>query len=149
MAKRSFQVASGDFVGLAGLADLRKDLRQLDKEAPKMLREELKAVVMAVAKKAAQDVPVRSGKAKRSVKGFTSGNWAGIKGGTKKGVPYYGWLDFGGVLKATGGRRNTQTQHEAKEGGRYIYPTIAKESKTIQNRLYAAIDKALERADFE
>ena len=42
-------------------------------------------------------MPVKSGRARASVKSGVSGNNAYVQSG-KKAVPYVGWLDFGGVL---------------------------------------------------
>lgn len=109
-------------VRVEGLAELRRALGGIDKALPKHLAKRLKAVGERVAANARGRMPSRSGRARSSVKAGTSGNTAHVQGG-RKAIPYYGWLDFGGTLRPTGGRRNTQRRPKLKKG-RYLYPAI-------------------------
>ena len=113
---------SRDAVHVEGLAELRKALAYVDKDLPKNLRKKLIPIAQKVAERARQGMPVRSGRAKASVKGSVSGNNVYVQGG-KGTVPYYGWLDFGGRLKPVGDRHNTQMRPVIR-GGRYLYPAI-------------------------
>lgn len=114
--------ASGDAVRVEGLAQLRAALGKIDKGLQKELRGRLLKIAIRVGERAAQKVPVRSGRAKASIKASVSGNRVYLQGG-KKTVPYYGWLDFGGRLKPVGRRFNTQ-ERPVIAGGRFLYPTI-------------------------
>jgi hypothetical protein len=109
-------------VHVEGLKELRRSLGQIDKQLPKNLRGRLKRVGDKIAARAAQSMPKRTGRAAGSVKAGVSGNTAYVQTG-KKTVPYAAWLDFGGTLKPTGGRRNTQVRPRIP-GGRYLYPAI-------------------------
>lgn len=82
-----------------------------------------------------------TGRAEGSLRTVMSGNRVAIVGG-KKRVPYYGWLDFGGRLRAQGGRRNEQYRPRKKKG-RYIYPAIDAKRKVVAK----AADKAIVAAN--
>lgn len=84
-------------------------------------------------------MPSRSGRARGSVKSGVSGNVAYVQGG-KKNIPYYGWLDFGGVLKPTGRRRNTQVRPVLRKG-RFLYPTIEEMRPDIERDSVAAFEE--------
>lgn len=130
---------SGNPVGVEGLAELRRALGQIG-GAPlqKNLRARFLVVGQEVAADARAHMPEKTGRAKGSVKAGVSGNNAYVQGG-RKTVPWYGWLDFGGVLKPVGGRKNTIKRIRIK-GGRYLYPAIGRK----RNHITAAAEKALE-----
>lgn len=135
-------------VQVEGLARLRRQIRRLDPEIDKALRDELKAVGEVVAADARARVPVRSGRARASIKVSVNSKGVFIKGGTPKRVPYYGWLDFGGRLQSSRGRRNQQDRPKRKHG-RYIYPAIyANRSRTVR-AVERATDRAIKRAGLD
>lgn len=121
-----------------GMAEWRKALGQIDKQLQKDFRTRIKAVADEVAADARQRVPVKSGRARRSVKAGVSGNRAYIQEGGNA-APYSRWLDFGGVLKPTGGRKNTIIRPVIK-GGRYLYPAI----NANEDRIRRGAEKAFE-----
>lgn len=127
-------------VEIIGLREFRRDLKKIDPELQKQLRSELLDLGKEIADDARADVPVRTGRARDSIKAGVSGNNAYIQGG-KKTVPYYAWLDFGGVLRPTGGRRNTQVR-EFRKDGRFIYPAIDRARPKILDRAEKAFDNA-------
>lgn len=127
---------AGDAIHVEGLAELRKTLGQIDKELPKRLRVKLRKVGEKVAADARADVPVKSGRARASIKAGASGNTAYVQGG-RKTVAYFGWLEYGGVLKPTGARRNT-IKRERKPAGRFLYPAIKRNSEHITREATAA-----------
>lgn len=129
---------SGSAVRVEGLAELRRALGGIDKALPKKLAKQLKAVGEKVAANARGRMPSRSGRARGSVKAGTSGNAAHVQGG-KKTVPYFGWLDFGGTLKPTGGRRNTQHRPKLSKG-RYLYPAIEQMQPEIESGAVEAFE---------
>lgn len=112
-------------VHVEGLRELRKALGQVDPQLQKNLRGRLKKIGDKVATRARSKMP-RSGKphphAADSVKAGVSGNNAYVQTG-KASVPYAAWLDFGGTLKPSGKRHNTQVRPRIP-GGRYLYPAI-------------------------
>lgn len=130
--------SSRDAVSVEGLAELRKALGQIDKQLPKKLRNHLKVVADHVADQSRARVPVKTGRARASVKSGVSGNRAYVQEG-KATVPYMGWLDFGGTLKPVGGRKNTIVRARPK-GGRYLYPVIEQN----KDRIAAEAAKAFE-----
>lgn len=127
-------------VHVIGLREFRRDLKKVDPQLQKNLRSELVKLGQEIAEDAKADVPVRSGRARDSIKAGMSGNNAYVQGG-KNTVPYYAWLDFGGVLRPTGGRRNTQVR-EFRKDGRFIYPAIDRNRSKIEDRAQQAFDAA-------
>lgn len=131
-------------VEVIGLKEFRRDLRKIDPALQKTLRAELVDLGNEIAEDAKKEVPVRTGRARDSIKAGMSGNNAYIQGG-KASVPYYAWLDFGGVLRPTGGRRNTQVRDFRKDG-RYIYPAIDRARPKILDRAEKAFNNAAREA---
>lgn len=122
-----------------GLRELQTRMRTLPPSVRKQFNREMRAVAnIAVAAVRAQ-MPEDSGAAKQSVKPSLSGGYVAVRAGGSK-VPYYPWLDFGGTLHKSGGRRNTQRRAFFKEG-RWIYPVIARN----RPRIYAAAMTAVEQ----
>lgn len=146
-------------VNVTGLRELRTATRRLEPTMVPVLRDELKGVVRtatlgAVKRRIASDLrspTVRkkrqSGRLLDSVRVTSGGNTIYIVGGKAK-VPYYGWRDFGGVLKPVGRRRNTQVRPFLKRG-RYIYPAIDETSAALVDAAGDAFDKAARRLGFK
>lgn len=123
-------------IRVEGLTALRKALKTVDVELEKEFREELKnssvmsALVMDARARLTATIgknlkrPARStGRAAGSIRVTSDSRAVYIHGG-KKAVPYYGWLDFGGVLKPSGRRKNTQRRPILRQG-RGLYPAIS------------------------
>jgi hypothetical protein len=130
-------------VRVEGLRELQKSLRKLDPEARKLLNRELRVITRGITLRVRSQMPARSGNARMSVR---PGVWRGdsvIRAGGSR-APYYGWLDFGGTLRPSGGRRNTQHRPVFKSG-RYIYPTIARSRPQLVDAAREAIVKAERR----
>lgn len=135
------RISSRQAVAVEGLAELRKALGQIDKQLPKDLRKRLKVVADEVADDARRRVPVKTGRARASVKSGVSGNRAYVQEG-KAEVAYMGWLDFGGTLKPVGGRKNTIVRARPK-GGRFLYPAVAaKKDRIVEGATQAFEDTA-------
>lgn len=134
-----------DVVAVEGLAELRRALKTVDAELPKELRRSFLAVGTRIADDARRTVPVRSGRAARSVKAGVSGNTAYVQGG-RKTVPYYGWLDFGGQLPSKrSGKRARAVRPRIKEG-RYLYPAIRRNRDRTIKETAEALESITERA---
>lgn len=140
---------------VAGLKEVEMALRRVDPELKKQLRQELKRAAEPVAREArrrvARSIKNRSrstGKAERSLRVVLSYGNVYIVGG-KASVPYFGWLDFGGTLKRTGERRNTQHRpivRHAGAAGRYVYPAIKVTRQEIVDGVERAVDDSLRKA---
>jgi hypothetical protein len=138
-------------ISVQGMKELRKALRDMDGESQKEIRVALNQVAAGVAQGAARRVPVRTGKARATLRAMSSQTETRIAAGGKK-APYYGWLDFGGTVGhgrvaggskklaggATGGHAGA-TKRPWFPGGRYIYPTIA----ANRDSLAKAVEKQL------
>jgi len=135
----------GARVEIKGLKELRRDLGRVEPELKKGFNQELKTVADVVVRDARSRVPVRTGAARDSIRAVSGGNAIFIKAG-KARVPYYGWLDFGGVLERIGGRRNTQRRRKKKHG-RYIYPAIAANERQLVRAAQKVFDRARRRAN--
>ncbi len=129
---------------VTGLSETRRNLKRVDIELPKQLGKELKAVAEIVVTDAKSRTPVRSGRARDSLR-VTGGATVYINGG-KAAVPYYAWLDFGGNLTAVGGRRNTQIRPFLKRG-RLIYPAIDRNKAKVRAAAERAVADARRAAD--
>lgn len=128
------------YAHITGLRELRRDLISADKRYGPEIRKVLKATAEIVASDARADVPVLTGKARKSLKAGTSGPNAVIKGGQKT-VPYYGWLDFGGTIQPKG----VKITRDKLKRGRYIYPAIARKMPEAVAYLKREIPKLISR----
>ncbi len=137
-----------DGVRVDGLKELRRALNKVDPTLTKELRGELKAIGDDVAADAQRKVPVKSGRARASIRAGVSGNNAYVAGGKKK-VPYYGWLDFGSRNARTGQPRSVgpwKGSGAGPKGGRFIYPAIDGNRRNIETRAVAAMERAKDEA---
>lgn len=106
-------------VGVQGLAEFNRGLRQLDKDAPKALRLAFNDSASLLIDRVKPKIPSVTGKARNSLKAKSTRTSARVSvGGTN--ARYYPWLDFGGEGRIKG--------HPAKRDfikqGRYVYPTL-------------------------
>ncbi len=137
-------------VRVDGLREFRRDLAKLDKTFPKDLNREIKQIGERVAADARRHVPVRSGRARASIRATTAGSRAYISGG-KKSVPYYAWLDFGGGIpnRKSRHRRGLQRPWQSRpilQEGRFIYPAVRRARRTLEHDLDQAFVRAKQRA---
>lgn len=142
-------------VVVSGLKEVRTGLRKLAPELLPELRDELKQVGAKVVTDAKRRAPVgrqtwdrHPGAARDAIRVVSGGNTVYIVGGKKK-VPYFGWLDFGGTLKATGKKRPARTNTQVRplfQRGRMIYPAIDENEHHIMQGALAALDHARDKA---
>lgn len=111
-----------DPIRIEGLREFSRDLKALDRELPKALRLALNQAAAVVVNAAKPSIPIRSGKAQRSVRPQSTRTQARISGGGNR-APYYPWLDFGGRV----GRKKSVRRAFLKEG-RYIYAAYFEKS---------------------
>lgn len=120
-------------IKIGGLREFQAALKAMDGEAQKQLRVVLNDAAATVAGAAGRRVPVRSGKARASLRAQSSQREAKVVGGSAK-VPYYGWLDFGGKV----GKHRSVSRRFVTEG-RYMYPAF----HANRDSIYAALQAAL------
>lgn len=128
-------------IRVVGLSQLSRAVRKVDAEAAKQLRLVGNEAANLLIEKTSQQIPTVSGRARSSLKAQSTRTSARVAVGGSR-APYYPWLDFGGEGRVAGrpGRR------EFIKGGRYLYPTLAKEgtaiAKLLQDGLVATAKSA-------
>ena len=121
---------------ISGLRALRRDLKKVDADLPKRLKEILKGGAEIVAEDTAGQMPRVSGAAAGSVRAFSAGSRAGVRGGKMK-VPYWGWLVFG-----------PRKSGQAPKGGRWLYPTIARRMPDVMQQIERDLDALFRETEF-
>jgi hypothetical protein len=130
-------------------------LQAVDAELPRELSRELRGLAADVARSArarlAADTTSRSGDALASIRTFSTQRGAGVRAG-KASVPYYGWLDFGGVIRHHGPKHAHATTHlirrEFISRGRYLYPAADERAGLIAPKVESLLDRMFVRAGF-
>lgn len=130
-------------IKIHGLAEFNRNLRKLDKDAPKAIRIAANEAAQIVVNWAQPKVAKKSGKAAKSIKAKSTRTSARVTGGGPK-VPYYPWLDFGGSV----GRKRS-IKRAFIEGGRYIYPGYAANRDAVQTALVQALIQVANDADLK
>lgn len=102
-------------IKIKGLKEFQKAIKSADSELPKVLRQVLNTAADSITNEAKSRVPVRSGRAMRSLKSKSTQTMARVGGGGAR-APYYPWLDFGGSVGKGGSVRRP-----LKKRGRYLY----------------------------
>lgn len=85
-------------VKVEGLKELRRDLRQQDRETLKEVQKTLKGAADIVRAEAAATAPRRTGALAGSYRAFTRGNAAGVR----SPLPYAGVVEYGGTIQPRG-----------------------------------------------
>lgn len=131
-------------VGIDGLNEFVRNLKTLDAELPKALRLSLNEISKIIVDTAAGNVPSRTGRTRKSVKARSTAKAARLSGGSK-GVPWYGWLDFGGEGRVKGrpGKR------PVKKEGRYLYAAYYKHRDEIPELMAAALVEIAHKSGVE
>lgn len=120
-------------LAVAGLADMRKGLRGIDKDLPKGVRLLLNTVAAVVVDAAKPKVASKTGAARASMKAASSQTEAKVSAGGRA-APYYPWLDFGGSVG-----RKKGTHRPFFKSGRYIFPTVAEKRDDIEAAMAKAV----------
>jgi hypothetical protein len=105
-------------IGVAGLREASKALRQVDKDAPKGLRLAFNDAANLLVDRTRPKIPSRSGRGRASLKAKSTRTSArvSIGGARARHMP---WLDFGGA-----GPNNRPAARPFYSEGRYVYPTL-------------------------
>lgn len=146
-------------IKIVGLRDFQASLRRVDRDLPKQLRVIFNEAAEIVAVDARRKVPVRSGRAKATVKALSQQRKGIVQGGGPR-APYYPWLDFGGtvgrgrtgrggVLSAAG-RADFGTAGSVSrpfyKAGRYIYPSYKRHQEDVMDIAAAGMVELAHRA---
>lgn len=126
---------ASDAITVKGLREFKTALRKFDGESHKKLRVAQNDAAQLVVNKARPKVPVRSGKARNSMRVASTQTATRIRAGGKR-VPYYPWLDFGGRV----GKNNSVNRPFIKQG-RYIFPTYSANKGKVQDILAKRIEE--------
>lgn len=132
-------------IGVKGLDQFRKAVKQLDPEAAKSLRLVLNEAVAIVVDDAAPHMPRRTGKAARSLRGASTQGKARVKAGGRQ-APYVPWLDFGGKRRGRGGGVATRPFYKQ---GRYVWKSFGNKRSEVLDRLTAGLVGAARASGLE
>lgn len=131
------------WVEVTGLAEFRKQLKQMDAGLPKLIRVALNKASELVISFARPKVPRRSGRAQASLKVRSNQKEARIAAGGQR-APYYPWLDFGGKV----GRHKSVDRPFYTEG-RYIYPGLRANRDEITETMSMALTELARSSGLE
>lgn len=106
-------------IEVEGLRELRAALKSLDAKLPREVGQAGKKAADVLAPYIRAKVPVRSGRARGSVRAVVSQGGGGVKFGGAK-TSYAPWLEFGGRV----GKADSVVR-KFVPSGRYMYPTLA------------------------
>lgn len=126
-----------DAIRIEGLREFQAGLKRLDGESQKMLRVVFNDAAEIIADDARRRVPVRTGKARASVKAQSGQREARVVGGGTR-VRWYPWLDFGGRVGRGGAVR-----HRYIADGRYMYPAWRRNRDEVHDALEAGVKKVI------
>lgn len=133
-----------DPIKIEGLAQFRKSLKELDKNAPRALRVAFNSAAEVIVETARPKVPRGpTGRARNAIKLRSSQTEARIAGGSKK-APYYPWLDFGG--KAGRGRKMSRP---FLKNGRYIYDAYFRRRDEFVDNLSSELDDVVRKSGLD
>lgn len=130
-------------VQVRGIIELRKALREIDRDLPKELAAGLAEAAAIVADEARRRVPRRTGRAAESIKVRKQQSGAALAvGGAKAG--YYPWLDFGGTVG-----RAKAVKRPFIHGGRYVYPSLRDKDREVRAKVDEVLARMAAKAGFE
>lgn len=126
-------------IKVKGMVELQRALKDLDGESQKEIRVVLNRVAETVAQGAARRVPVRTGRARASLRAKSSQRETKVSGYGRK-APYGPWLDFGGKVG-----RDKSLRRPFVHGGRYLYPTLAAQRPNLVKAITEGLEELMQR----
>lgn len=132
-----------DVVQVAGLAQFRRGLRDLDRAAPRALRIAGNEAADLVVKAARPTVPKRSGRAAASIKTRSSQSVVRVVSGGAR-APYMPWLDYGGNVG-----KNDSAHRKFEPDGRYVYPAFRRVRSEFETVLMTALRRVADESGVE
>lgn len=134
-------------IRVEGLDELRKALRRGEDRLDKELGKAGKKAADIVAEAAKSKVPVRSGKAKSSLRSVVVRGGGGVRFGNAR-VPYAGFLDYGNkVFQGNKVGRGDTVDRPFLSEGRIVYPTLAAKRAEVRDAYEELVRDVLRRAD--
>lgn len=130
-------------VGVTGLRELSRALKQVSPEAPKQLRLALNESATYLVGKVKPQIPVMKGAARASLKVRSTRTLVRVSAGGPK-APYYAWLDWGGRVG-----RKQRTVRKFYSDGRYLYPTYYDEREHFAKILRDSVVQVAENSGLE
>lgn len=121
-------------IRVEGLAQLNRALRRVSADAPKGLRLVGNEAADLLVTKTRPEIPRLTGAAAASLRAQSTRTSARVAVGGRK-APYYPWLDFGGQGRIKG----HPAHRDFRKGGRYLYPTLARQQQAIARILQEGI----------
>lgn len=132
---------TGDLrIEVENLKKLRSALKDVGGGLDKELGQAGKKAAAIVAEAAARKVPVRSGRARDSLRSKVSYGGGAVVFG-RSSVPYAGWLEFGGAVG-----RNDSVKRPVVRGGRYIFPSLDEHRGEVLSSYEATVSDIIKRA---
>lgn len=133
-------MAALDPIRAAGLQDLQDSLRDMGGE--------MQDVADLVAFEAAELLVDAAKRRTPTLRGRARGSIRATDGAVKTGVPYFGWLDYGGNIYRHG-RGKKPIHRTYKRGGRIIYPALKEITPEIEALMSEAFRVAAEGGGLE
>jgi hypothetical protein len=130
-------------IHIHGLAEFRRNLRAISREAPKGLRlagNDAARLVVADARPRVPVGPAAGGHALTNLRASSTATAARVSFGSKR-YPYAGFLEFGGRV----GRKRSVYRPFIREG-RYMFPAYRAQKPNVERELHRALVEVAQRA---
>jgi hypothetical protein len=121
-------------IRVEGLREVARAVARVDKEAAKQLRLVGNSAANLLIDKTRPQIPAVTGRARGSLKAQSTRTSARVAVGGPR-APWYPWLDFGG----RGPEPGRPAARPYIPGGRYLFPTLARQSAPIGRLLQEGI----------
>jgi HK97 gp10 family phage protein len=126
-------------IQVEGLSELRRSLKRLSKEAPKQLREANLAAAEIIIASALPNVPVRTGRLKRTVKALATQTASRMKAGSGT-VPYAAAVHWG-----TGPRPGERGPHNIRRRA-FLWDAREKLLREVRDQYEKELEALIDRA---
>jgi metal-dependent amidase/aminoacylase/carboxypeptidase family protein len=131
--------------------DLDRQLAQVTRGVAVMAKAQFRVALKAQPAKKRKRPNYRRGAAARSIRITKGKGKAGrgiyyLEGGGTPTSEHFGWVEFGGVLHATGDKRGTRTNTQSRpfvKKGRSIFPVAEGSAQLVANGLEKAMNDAM------
>lgn len=128
-------------IGIRGLREFARDLKQIDRDLPKALRAEHKNVADSLVPRVRSAYqlrwPTRTGRGAASIRSVATQKSAGVRAGSRR-APYLPGQEWGSTRFKQFGPRAAN--------GRFLYPTVKRAIPETTQKYNAAIQRVFDRA---
>lgn len=130
-------------VKVDGLRDLRRNIKRLNEdELPRALRDANRGAAALVARRALPNVPVRTGRLRKSVKALASQSNARVKAGSRR-VPYAAVVHWGRKRGNVGSPPGNRPGRNVVTGKPFLYDALERSRREIIDTYQEQIDEML------